>query len=167
VAATFDTFTGSAKAVFIGAQSSAQTLGHVAITPEHLLMGLLSRNPSDAGNLLDDLSLNRQTTWNDLRALLPYSGRVVEGHVPLAQETKAVIARAMNAARDVGRGEVSTAILLLAILQDTALPAARLLAEQGVSADGVTTALGDSQSQEQLISPAGAKRRWPRPGKSS
>ncbi|MBR7828961.1 Clp protease N-terminal domain-containing protein [Actinospica sp. MGRD01-02] len=48
VAAIFDTFTGSAKAVFIGARSSAQTLGQTQIAPEHLLMGLLARSPSDA-----------------------------------------------------------------------------------------------------------------------
>ena len=165
MATTFDTFTGSAKAAFLGAQSSAQTLGHAKLTPEHLLMGLLSRNPSDAGNLLDELGLDRQAIWTDLRALSPHSDQVVEGHVPLAEETKPVITRALKAARDVGRGEVSTAVLLLAILQEPTLPAARLLAEQGIGADGFAAALGKSRTREQLVSRAGAKRRWLRPGK--
>jgi len=164
VAAIFDTFTGSAKAVFIGAQSSAQTLGHEEITPEHLLMGLLSRDPSDAGSLLDGLSLDRQAVWNALRVMLPHSDRAVEGHVPLAQETKDVTTRALRVARHTGRGEVSTAVLLLAILQEPALPATKLLSEQGVSAHEVGAALETIQTQEQLISPAGAKRPWLRPG---
>ncbi|WP_249161675.1 Clp protease N-terminal domain-containing protein [Actinospica acidithermotolerans] len=87
---------------------------------------------------------------------MPHSDQVGEGHVPLAQETKAVVARATKAARDVGRGDVSTAILLLAILQEPTLRATKLFAEQGVSADKVAAVLAKRPSQEQLISQAEA-----------
>jgi ATP-dependent Clp protease ATP-binding subunit ClpA len=71
----FERFSHSARAVVVGAQDQARSLGHRYITTPHLLLALLD---SDAGDLLREHGLSADAVRADLAELLGRDPRAAD-----------------------------------------------------------------------------------------
>lgn len=133
-------FTQKAYQALAHAGRLAEQLRHAAITPEHILFGLLQMPDCHARLALEALHTDLNAMTRDLEdAVRTSPAASVAGAVPsnqspsLANETKAVLTEAAHAAEQSGASAIGTFLLLLALLRTPRIPAGRILRAQNVT----------------------------------
>ncbi len=127
----FERFAQSTRRVLVVAQQEAQGLGHPAISTGHLLIGLAFVEDGSAGRVLQRRDIRPGAVRRALVEREPMRRRQTEPS-PFHRETKAALARAIEAADKDASLEVRTGHLLIAMLADPTGLSAQLLAELGV-----------------------------------
>lgn len=120
----FGRFTEPARQVVVLAQQEARTLKHEAVTPLHLLLGLLLEAEGQGAKAfievteeIDDLTNNIKYICENVYGgyLLPYSKWDT---VPISKEGKNVLELALREALSLGHNYVGTEHILLGLVRD-------------------------------------------------
>jgi ATP-dependent Clp protease ATP-binding subunit ClpA len=123
--------TNPVQAVFQRAAESVAELGHEAVEPEHLLIGLLSLQTGSSSAAMDSVGVDRATLQDRLMRSLP---RGIQGErqkeYPYGPSGLAAVQRAMTAAQATRRKALTSAQVMLAVLGHR--PIIDLLEECGV-----------------------------------
>ncbi|GAC1399549.1 MAG: hypothetical protein NVSMB56_14560 [Pyrinomonadaceae bacterium] len=135
----FERYTEKARRVIFYARYEASRLGGAAITPEHLLLGLMREDESLLKYLL---SKNGKASTEDLRRevekRVPSAESVSQKtELPLASETKHVLVFAHEESEDLRHRHIGTEHLLLGLLREKSSIAATVLGEHGLKSDAV------------------------------
>ncbi len=129
----FARFTGPARHVLALAHEHAKSGRQAQVQPENLVIGLLAEPEGQAAPLLAAIG----GSVDDLRAALaerlPPSAAEPAAVVPYSGAAKKIIELCAREALRLGHDEIGTEHLLLALLADDELPAARLLVDRGVT----------------------------------
>jgi Zn-dependent protease len=153
-------FSQMAYVVLGHAERLADRLRHDAITPEHLLFGLLQTPECHAYRILESLRADTQVLQRGLEAALqpagtrPAASTGTQASDHLSPETQAVLTGAALEAQRAGLDAVDTRLLLLGLLSLPRRPASDLLHQHGVTDAAVLahSALGTETSS--IIPPA-------------
>jgi len=140
----FERFTKRARRVLTLAQEEAQRLNHNYIGTEHLLLGLVREENSDAYQVLQEFGLNLQQVIRAVERTVGRGERTPFGKPALAPRTKHVIELAVDEARQSGAGYLGTGDLLVGLIHEGDGIAANVLRGFGVSLDRVRAVLQHS-----------------------
>ena len=126
------------------AQEEARSFGHRAIGNEHLLLGLLRSSRGTAARALESVGMHADRTREDIRQLVGKGDGAPYGQIPFNPRTRRVLDLAGREAMSLGRDEVGTEHVLLALLTETDGAAAKVLsgaANEAVVREAVMTAM--------------------------
>lgn len=130
-------FTPSAKNVLMMAQEQAKKFNHHALGTEHLLLAIVLENEGIAGMTLRELGVNPTDVLEEIERLTGYGDAVIAsgigGYLPYSPKAKQVLDIARIEAQQANSVKIGTAHLLLALLRDDDIIAARILLNLGLS----------------------------------
>ncbi|MGH7332677.1 MAG: ATP-dependent chaperone ClpB [Candidatus Rokuibacteriota bacterium] len=149
-----DKFTLKAQEALQAAQSIADQASHQAIEPEHLLLALLQQREGVVGPILGKLGARPEAIQQALESEI---GRLPgvrggSGHY-LGERLRVALERAQSEAERLRDEYVSTEHVLIAIAQDREGAAARVLASNGITAEGIYKALVEVRGTQRVTDP--------------
>ena len=142
----FDKFTERSRGFVQAAQGLAAARGHQRFTPEHLLKVLLDDSEGLAANLIRAAGGRPEDALEKTEAALEARPKVEgdgAGQIYLAPETARLFDSAADIAKKAGDSYVTAERLLLALALAKGTPAARILADAGVSPQTLNAAIND------------------------
>ena len=112
----FSRFTPRARSAIVAAQNAAHEAGNAEITPEHLILGLLS----DPTALATPLLLAQNVTADAVRAVitLPPPSENTPALIPFSPAAAAALEATFREALSLGHNYIGTEHLLLALLEN-------------------------------------------------
>ncbi len=152
----FEKYTERSRGFIHAAQSLAVGMGHQQLKPEHLLKVLLEDAEGLASNLIAAAGGDAATALRALDAELAKQPKVEgsgAGQVYLAPETARLLEAAERLAEKAGDGFVTAERILLACVMASGTPAARILADAGVTARNLNRAIEELRKGRKADSP--------------
>lgn len=149
----FDNFTIKAQQAVQQAVDSAQQNGQQAITPVHLLAGVLAVGENVTKFIFGKLSVNERSLQAAVHQELSRQPRVSGGSASpyLDQEANAVALKAQDLARKGGDTYVGLEPMLQALLEVKSV-AAQMLKDAGVTTDGLKKAIEELRGGQKATS---------------
>ena len=149
----FDRLTRKSQEAVQSAATLARDRNHTEVAPAHLLSALLSQSDSVVLPLLQRLEVTPTTLRNRVEELLETipAAYGASGEVRIGQPLVRVLEQAEKETTEFGDDYVSTEHLLLALLE-AGDKAARVLAEAGITRDGVLGALREVRGSQRVTS---------------
>jgi ATP-dependent Clp protease ATP-binding subunit ClpB len=140
------------QAALEGAREQASARNQQTIEPEHVLFAMLLDPEGVIYPLLHHLGVTPRGLREKVDAALEELPKVYAqgGEIRLGQPTAAMLDRAFREAEQLTDEYVSTEHLLLAMLDDRSGTAGRLLAESGLTRDGVLGALAEVRGRQRI-----------------
>jgi ATP-dependent Clp protease ATP-binding subunit ClpC len=123
----FERFTERARQVVVLAQDEARALRHNYVGTEHLLLALLREDTSRAAQVLDSFDVTHEEVVAQVARIVGRGDEPVGGEIPFTPRATRVLERALGEADALGRKEVSTEHVLLALAREGDAVAARIL----------------------------------------
>ncbi len=150
----FDRFTVKAQEAVQAAQSLADQHSHQVIEPEHLLLALLQQQEGVVGPLLGKLGARPEAVARQVESELGRLPKVKGvGKQYASERLESVLNRAWEEAQRLKDEYCSTEHLLIAIAQEKAGAAARVLAATGVTPEAIYRALVDVRGSQRVTDP--------------
>jgi len=147
-------WTQKAQEVLQSARENAIRLSHQQLDAEHLLLALLDQEDGLAASLLQRLNVSipplRARVEEELERKPRLSGDVEEGKIYVTQELNELIVKAGDMAKRLKDDYLSVEHLLLAMVESGRTPCGRLLAEAGVDAKKLLTALKEVRGNQRV-----------------
>jgi ATP-dependent Clp protease ATP-binding subunit ClpB len=147
-------FTEKAQEAVLQAQSLASDYSHGQIEGEHLLLALLGQSDGVVPQIVQGLGLQPQALIHQLQGELARRPKVYGGtaQVSLSRELQLTLGRAEKIAQEMRDDFVSTEHLLLALVEDGAGNAARMLQAHGLAKDAILRALTAIRGSQRVTS---------------
>jgi ATP-dependent Clp protease ATP-binding subunit ClpB len=142
----FEMFTDRARGFVQAAQNLALREGHQQFSPDHLLKVLLDDNEGLAAGLIRKAGGDPKAALKAVEAQLAKRPSVSgggAGQIYMASELARVFDQAEKIAEKAGDKYVTAERLLLALALEKSADAAKILADAGVTAQGLNTAIND------------------------
>ena len=142
----FDIYTERSKGFIQSAQGLALRSGHQRLAPEHLLKVLLDDKEGLAANLIRAAGGQPEKALAQTEAELAKLPKVEgggAGQVYMAPETARLFEQAEKIAQKAGDSFVTAERLLMALALASGTPAARILKDAGVTAQGLNAAINE------------------------
>jgi ATP-dependent Clp protease ATP-binding subunit ClpC len=120
------------------AREHAAQLGHEYVSPDHILLGILSEGHGVAATSIIGLGVELPALRTALEARMEPGAHLESGpDLPYTSRAKRVLELAMVEARDLRHAYVGSEHLLLGVLREAKSRAAAVLLEHGLPADRV------------------------------
>jgi ATP-dependent Clp protease ATP-binding subunit ClpA len=129
-----------ARQAVASAEAEAMSLGHEEMTPDHLLLGLLSAPNSMASRVLQALAVEAEEIRQALRSRLPARVGETPEEIRYSPAARSMVDAAYEEARDANTNVIGTELLLLGLLL-SGNRAGELLAASGVTPDRARAAV--------------------------
>ncbi|MEE6741452.1 Clp protease N-terminal domain-containing protein, partial [Lacticaseibacillus paracasei] len=131
-------FTPSAKNVLLLAQEQAKYFHHHAVGTEHLLMALVMEKDGIAGKTLRQLGVTENDVHDEIERFTGYgtvdaAGQASDSYLPYSPKGKEILAFAGDEAKRLGALKIGTEHVLLGLLREDDILAARILQNLGLS----------------------------------
>ncbi|MDE3283497.1 ATP-dependent Clp protease ATP-binding subunit [Lacticaseibacillus casei] len=131
-------FTPSAKNVLLLAQEQAKYFHHHAVGTEHLLMALVMEKDGIAGKTLRQLGVTENDVHDEIERFTGYgtvdaAGQASDSYLPYSPKGKEILAFAGDEAKRLGALKIGTEHILLGLLREDDILAARILQNLGLS----------------------------------
>ncbi len=151
----FDKFTMKSQEAIQEAQRLAQEKGNQQIRPEHLLSALLTQKEGVVPSVLKKMGVPVQDIARSLEEAINRFPRVsgAGSQIYLSQELNQVFEKAFATAAEMKDEYVSQEHMVLAILSQPDLPAARALTDHGVTRDSFLKALVSIRGSQRITDP--------------
>lgn len=140
----FDRFSENAKQAMALARGAAQRKKSDCVDAEHVLMGLLELDGSNARRILEDLGVDVASLREALETLLPSGTHDGDGQLPFTPTIQNVLRLAMTDAVQRRHNHIGTQHVLMGIVRDADNDAARVLMRVGADAETLDRAMTDS-----------------------
>lgn len=141
-------FTENLRRALSAAREHAGRLRHEFVGPEHVLLGLLSRRNSVAGDVLTRLGIDATELQQAVEAIVkPGTNTRQTPDLPYTSRAKKILELAMTAAREGGQSYVGTEHVLLGVLREENGIGAQVLAQAGVTVEAVAAVLPEILGQ--------------------
>ncbi len=129
----FERYTEKARRVIFFARYEASQFGAPAIEPEHLLLGLMREDKTLTARFLARAQASLEAIRKDIEGRAPMREKISTSvELPLAPETKRVLAYAHEESDRLQHRHIGTEHLLLGLLREERSMAAEILFERGL-----------------------------------
>jgi ATP-dependent Clp protease ATP-binding subunit ClpB len=147
-----DKLTIKAQEALQHAQELAEQKGHQEMTPEHLLMALLSQDQGIAGAILRKLGVDTDTLQNATERALEDLPQVrgASADVYIGHRLKGALEGAAQQSKEFKDEYVSSEHMLLALVDKDHGAASRVLREAGVKKDNLLKALAEVRGSQRV-----------------
>ena len=131
----FERFTESARVAVSHAQNEAREMGHLEVSTDHLLIGLMREEVGLAARVLDDLDVSLEHVRSLTRkrhGARAEAGRFV-GQIPFSRNAQTALQLALREALSFGHNYIGTEHLLMGLMRDLSWSSAQAinLTEEG------------------------------------
>src|SRR5918993_642271 len=134
----FERYTGKARRVIFFARYEASQFGAPAIEPEHLLIGLMREDKTLTSRFLARAQASLEAIRKEIEGRAPLREKISTSvELPLAPETKRVLAFAHEESDRLQHRHIGTEHLLLGLLREERSMAAEILYERGLRLNAV------------------------------
>ena len=134
----FERYTEKARRVIFFARYEASQFGAPAIEPEHLLLGLMREDKTLTGRFFPRASVNIEAIRKEIESRTLLREKISTSvELPLAPETKRVLAYAHEESDRLQHRHIGTEHLLLGLLREDRSMAAEILYERGLRLNAV------------------------------
>jgi ATP-dependent Clp protease ATP-binding subunit ClpC len=159
----FDRFTERAQDAAMRAYEVLQRYGHSQVDTEHLLLALIEQPEGVIPDILNQLGVDMEMISRRLDEELKRSPRTQiygggVGQVYITPRLKRVIDQSNEEASKLKDDYISTEHLFLAIANERNTPAARILAEQGVTRERILDAIKEVRGGQKVTTPQAESR---------
>src|SRR5947209_11430889 len=145
----FERYTEKARRVIFFARYEASMVGAPAIEPEHLLLGLLREDKTLTGRFFPRASVNIEAIRKEIEGRTLLREKISTSvELPLAPETKRVLAYAHEESDRLQHRHIGTEHLLLGLLREDRSMAAEILYERGLRLNAVRERLASEHTPE-------------------
>jgi ATP-dependent Clp protease ATP-binding subunit ClpC len=139
----FERYTEKARRVIFFARYEASQFGAPAIEPEHLLLGLMREDKTLAGRFFPRTQISVEAIRKEVESRTVLRERIPQSvELPLAPETKRVLAFSHEESERLQHRHIGTEHLLLGLLREDRSLAAEILYERGLRLNGVREEIG-------------------------
>ena len=129
----FERYTEKARRVIFFARYEASQFGAPAIEPEHLLLGLMREDKHLTSRFLQRAQATLELIRKEIEGRAPLRDKISTSvELPLAPETKRVLAYAHEESDRLAHRHIGTEHLLLGLLREERSMAAEILSERGL-----------------------------------
>ncbi len=150
----FDKFTIKSQELIQNAQALASKRNHQQLEPPHLLAAMLSEKESIVRSMLSKLGVSPDTVARDTEASLERVPKVSGiSDVYLSSATKSVLEAAFEEAAQMKDEYVSIEHILLALTDDQAGDAAKVLIQHGITRDAILRVLMEIRGNQRVTDP--------------
>ncbi|MBW2600711.1 MAG: ATP-dependent chaperone ClpB [Deltaproteobacteria bacterium] len=152
----FDKFTIKSQELIQGAQQLASQLGHQQMEPEHLLKTMLEQRDGITRAIFQKLGASPEAASKEVSGVLVKRAKVSgagTGEVYISTATKQILDEAFKEAANLKDEYVSVEHILVAISEQKAGDAGRILAEAGITRDSVLKVLVDIRGSQRITDP--------------
>ncbi len=152
----FDKFTIKSQELIQGAQQLASQLGHQQMEPEHLLKTMLEQRDGITRAIFQKLGVSPEAASKEVSEVLVKRAKVSgagTGEVYISTATKQILDEAFKEAANLKDEYVSVEHILVAISEQKAGDAGRILAEAGITRDSVLKVLVDIRGSQRITDP--------------
>lgn len=151
---THKNFSNPVRQVMQFAHQEAQRFNHEYIGTEHILLGLLVKADTPAGQVLGNLGIDLSRAHRELEKIVqPGPDLVTMGRLPQTPKAKLAIEYAIEEAHSLGQSQISTEHLLLGLLRERDSVAGQILSNLGLTLDEVrkrlVSVLKDKQAESE------------------
>src|SRR6266536_3074366 len=134
----FERYTEKARRVIFFARYEASQFGAPAIEPEHLLLGLMREDKTLTGRLFPRAQVSIESIRKEIEGRTLLREKISTSvELPLAPETKRVLAYAHEESDRLQHRHIGTEHLLLGLLREERSMAAEILYERGLRLNAV------------------------------
>src|ERR1700755_876572 len=134
----FERYTEKARRVIFFARYEASQFGAPAIEPEHLLLGLMREDKTLTARFLARAQTSLEAIRKEIEGRAPLREKISTSvELPLAPETKRVLAFAHEESDRLQHRHIGTEHLLLGLLREERSMAAEILYERGLRLNSV------------------------------
>jgi hypothetical protein len=140
-APTLERFTPRARNAVDAASRAARALGHNAVGPEHMLLGLFAEPDGLAGRALAEAGLDRAAVEAKVLESMPRGGEALLDNPLYMPQASLALQGALGEALRLGHNYIGTEHILLGLVRDPDSPATRVLGDLGVNAEWIRTRL--------------------------
>ena len=130
---SLDRFTNRAKVVVLKAQNEARERGEQHVTSLHLVLGLLAEWDGLAGQAVEAAGVSHDAVASGAAEALPEAGKPARRHAPFSTGLTRVLELSVRESLRLGHDYVGTEHLLLALLEASDEPGAKVLTDLGVT----------------------------------
>src|SRR5437867_8733148 len=155
----FERYTEKARRVIFFARYEASQFGASAIEPEHLLLGLMREDKTLTGRFFPRAQLNIESIRKEIEGRTLLREKISTSvELPLAPETKRVLAYAHEESDRLQHRHIGTEHLLLGLLREDRSMASEILYERGLRLNAVRDEIArqsgaDSRSSQKKDTP--------------
>ncbi len=160
----FDRFTERAQDAAHRAVEMLQRYGHTQVDTEHILLALLEQPEGVVGLILEKMAADPAVMAGKTEELLRASPRVniygggQQGQMFITPRVKRIIDLANEEANRFKDEYISTEHIFLAIITERNTPAARMLAETGITRDRICDAIKEIRGGQRVTDPQAETR---------
>lgn len=137
----YEQFDEPARAAVAIAQDEARALGHGRVGTEHLLLGVLRARAGRGADVLRRLGVDHQAALAHVMRIEGLAEAPPEGELPLTARSQEALELAMREAYELRAPSVGTEHVLLGLLEEREGLAVRVLADAGLTPEGVRAEL--------------------------
>jgi ATP-dependent Clp protease ATP-binding subunit ClpC len=127
----FERFTEPARQVVVLAQDEARALNHNYIGTEHILLGLLREDETNAVRALDSLGVRIDDVRRQVSHIIGQGNELTPGQIPFTPRSKKVLDLALREAVALGHKHIGPEHILLGLARENDGVASRILLDQG------------------------------------
>ena len=152
----FDKFTLKVQEALQEAQALANSYGHQAIEPEHLLISLLRQEDGIAGTILNKLGVAPRQIEQELVKHLEKQPRVegtASGQIYLSGRLNKIFDKALTEAAQLKDEYVSAEHVLIAAVEEKGSEAAKILRKAGITKDSIFKVLVEIRGNQRVTDP--------------
>jgi uncharacterized protein YbbC (DUF1343 family) len=143
----FERYTEKARRVIFFARYEASQFGSLAIEPEHLLLGVLREDKAMVSRFFQHGQVSQEKIREEVERRTPPREKITTSvELPLAPETKRVLAYAHEESDRLQHRHIGTEHLLLGLLREDCSMAAEILSEHGLRLNGAREDLANEQA---------------------
>jgi ATP-dependent Clp protease ATP-binding subunit ClpA len=127
----FERFTVQSRRAIVLAQEEARLLNHNYIGTEHLLLGLIADEDSDAAQALDSLDVTVEAARAQVREMIGEGVEPPTGHIPFTPRAKKVLELSLREALTLRSQSIGSVHLLLGLIAEGEGVGAQILERLG------------------------------------
>ena len=152
----FERFSPPARQVLVVAQEEARSLGHPAVGPEHVLLGLLRSEGGVASNALGSIGLVPDAVRTRIVELVGQGKHTTHGQIPWNPRTRRLFDVALRESMSMGGDEVGTEHIALALSSEGEGAVAEVLSVlgPGVVREAVMAAMDEPPPDQVAAGPS-------------
>src|SRR6266498_1875202 len=148
----FERYTEKARRVIFFARYEASQFGAPAIEPEHLLLGLMREDKTLTGRFFPRAQVSIESIRKEIEGRTLLREKISTSvELPLAPETKRVLAYAHEESDRLQHRHIGTEHLLLGLLREERSMAAEILYERGLRLNAVRDEIARESEIERVV----------------
>lgn len=151
----FEYFTEKAIKAVILAQEEARSTGQNLVGTEHILLGIIGEDTSNAAVALEELGIKLNSIKNTINKMTSKGSGFSPANIPFTPKVKVIFEQAFPEAQKLGQNYIAPEHILLAMIKDSDAVATKALLKEGIDLNELRVKLIKKASEASPVAAGG------------